>query len=1223
MANLSESSSRAPLEGLQGREVELSWLEAELDEVRRGGRGRVAVLQGRAGVGKSWLVRRFLSRVAADGVATLETEAQRGPGAAWRGAAPLLRQALEAVAQGGTERTRVAALRSSLAPVFAGEAQAASRSQLKASAAEVMALTWRQLAVVVLHDVDAMDEASLELLAGLAAPTLAPVGAPSVLWVVTSRERTLPAVLRQAQGSAAPRVLGLAGLGAEGVRAWLARGDVVQQVLEATGGSPAALGQWLDHAVPGHEEFTARSAHLGGPERAVLEVLAMATAPLDAGTVARALGAPLERVAASLDMLHGARLAWAVPRDGQQAWRFRREGEARVLLAQLDPGALTARALALAAALEAGGAGVAAAEVALVYAAPAAWPTVERVVVGLQHRGAFEDAAALLRRVQVPEASRAAWAQAQAVAAEPMGQWRTVARRRLQAARLTGGDRAGELARAARALLKLGRVGWAARVAHEAGGAPEARVLAAELALSRGDARGAVAACLALGAVAAEHGLDGALQNTHGKALLLLGRHEEAEAVFLAAGQVARARGDEAGAALARLNEGVAAYKRGDREKAAEAWASTPAGHQLAWAQARANLGSLEAERGQADAAVGQLGQALQAFVASGSRREAGLAASNLARVCLQLGDVERAAELSAWCLELALGLGERYLEASARLNLGGAALERRAWGDAQAAFEAAHGLFAQVGHGGYAALALALLGRAHLEAGSLASAQAVLARPELLAGEAALPTAALEGALARGELAVALGDLATAGRAVARAREVALEHGELEGPWRAAALSARVRRAAGDEAGARAELERAAARLDELSQSVPAARRLQYLSLPMRAALLAAVAPARAAAVGVAAPALELPHGLIGASPALHRVTKQLEAVGRSQATVLVRGESGTGKELIAEALHRASPRRHLPLVKVNCAAMVEELLLSELFGHEKGAFTGAVKERKGRFELADGGTIFLDEIGDISPRAQVALLRVLQEREFERVGGTRTLQVDVRVVCATNRDLEALIAQGLFRADLYYRLKGVMLELPALRERKEDLPRLCTHFLSQAARKAGTAPRTLSPQALELLARHDWPGNVRELENVVSSGLIFAEGPVIGPEAFFHVEELQVLATGVARERPQAAAPGVRPVREVAPVAAVAPAMEAALADPTQPIDYYELARQRGISLKDLRHEVEMQCIRRALVDAQGNISEAARLLGVKRSRLSQIVNAEASLKEVAHGL
>jgi len=355
---------------------------------------------------------------------------------------------------------------------------------------------------------------------------------------------------------------------------------------------------------------------------------------------------------------------------------------------------------------------------------------------------------------------------------------------------------------------------------------------------------------------------------------------------------------------------------------------------------------------------------------------------------------------------------------------------------------------------------------------------------------------------------------------------------------------------------------------------------------------------------------------GLVGRSQALQRITRQLEPIGRSNATVLVRGESGTGKELLAEALHQLSPRRHMPLVKVNCGAMVEELLLSELFGHEKGAFTGAIRERKGRFELADGGTIFLDEIGDISPKAQVALLRVLQEREFERVGGSRTLKVDVRVICATNRDLEVLIGQGRFRADLYYRLKGVMLELPPLRDRLEDLPILVQHFLDQVAKEKGEPARRVSDEGLALIARHPWPGNVRELENVMRSASIFAEGPIVTPEAFSHVAELRALMVDpVPTVAPRAALSSTaRPEVVSAPPVAAAPQSSGA-------VDFYELARQRGISLKALRQEIEQQCIERALVEAKGNISEAARLLKMKRSRLSQIVNAGPTLKGAAH--
>jgi transcriptional regulator with GAF, ATPase, and Fis domain len=290
----------------------------------------------------------------------------------------------------------------------------------------------------------------------------------------------------------------------------------------------------------------------------------------------------------------------------------------------------------------------------------------------------------------------------------------------------------------------------------------------------------------------------------------------------------------------------------------------------------------------------------------------------------------------------------------------------------------------------------------------------------------------------------------------------------------------------------------------------------------------------------------------------------------------------------------------------------MVEELLLSELFGHEKGAFTGAVRERKGRFELADGGTLFLDEIGDISPKAQVALLRVLQEREFERVGGTKTIKVDVRVLCATNRDLEALIAQGRFRADLYYRLKGVMLELPALRERLEDLPLLAHFFLTRVAQERGESVKQLSAEALELLGKHSWPGNVRELENVLSSGAIFAEGQVIGSEAFLHVSELRALVQGLP--------PSPTPVVAAASVAAPTPAppVPSAVAGPP---DLYELVRNSEMGLRELQHALEMASIKRALLEAKGNISEAARLLKMKRSRLSQIVNGEEELKGVAH--
>jgi two-component system NtrC family response regulator len=221
---------------------------------------------------------------------------------------------------------------------------------------------------------------------------------------------------------------------------------------------------------------------------------------------------------------------------------------------------------------------------------------------------------------------------------------------------------------------------------------------------------------------------------------------------------------------------------------------------------------------------------------------------------------------------------------------------------------------------------------------------------------------------------------------------------------------------------------------------------------------------------------------------------------VAPSDATVLIRGESGTGKELIARAIHHASPRAAGPLVAVNCAALPEGLLESELFGHEKGAFTGAAASRKGRFELADGGSIFLDEIGDLPLHLQVKLLRVLQERQFERVGGTRTIPVNVRVLAATHRNLEALVREGRFRDDLYYRINVVTLLLPPLRERREDLSPLIEHFLTRFAGKNGKTIRGLTREARDALLRYDYPGNVRELENLIERAVVLTRDEVIG---------------------------------------------------------------------------------------------------------------------------
>jgi len=302
-------------------------------------------------------------------------------------------------------------------------------------------------------------------------------------------------------------------------------------------------------------------------------------------------------------------------------------------------------------------------------------------------------------------------------------------------------------------------------------------------------------------------------------------------------------------------------------------------------------------------------------------------------------------------------------------------------------------------------------------------------------------------------------------------------------------------------------------------------------------------------------------PLGLVGESEAIGRVREQLRKVAATDATVLVLGESGTGKELAARALHDASRRRDGPFVSVSCAALPESLLESELFGHEKGSFTGALRRKIGRFELAHGGTLFLDEVGEIPTAVQVKLLRVLQERRFERVGGEETIEVDVRLVSATNRDLRQRVAEGRFREDLYYRLAIVPLTLPPLRDRPGDVEALARHFLEKHAARIGRSRRGFSAEALAVLRRHAWPGNVRELENAVQQAMVFAEGEVIE-----------------AAELP--------PALRQAPTGLPVPSGDR--------------------SLNDILEDLERQLVTDAFTRARGVKAETARLLGLKPSAL-----------------
>ena len=298
--------------------------------------------------------------------------------------------------------------------------------------------------------------------------------------------------------------------------------------------------------------------------------------------------------------------------------------------------------------------------------------------------------------------------------------------------------------------------------------------------------------------------------------------------------------------------------------------------------------------------------------------------------------------------------------------------------------------------------------------------------------------------------------------------------------------------------------------------------------------------------------------HEIVGGSPAVVKLLREIQLAGPSAARVLILGENGTGKELVARALHAAGPRHGQPFVAVNCSAIPEELIESELFGHERGSFTGATQSRRGTFEEAHHGTLFLDEIGDMSARSQTKLLRVLQEGEIHRVGGNRAIKVDVRVIAATNQDLEARVRTGQFREDLYFRLAVVPITVPPLRERSEDVPLLVDHFVGTLAKETGGKPKSFSPAAVDLLRRYSFPGNVRELRNLVERLWIMTRGSSIGPEQ-------------VSQVLPQS-----------------------------------DRAEARTAKLGDAVREFERKQIEGALLDAGGSMTKAAQSLGLERSHL-----------------
>jgi transcriptional regulator with GAF, ATPase, and Fis domain len=751
----------------------------------------------------------------------------------------------------------------------------------------------------------------------------------------------------------------------------------------------------------------------------------------------------------------------------------------------------------------------------------------------------------------------------------------------------------------------------------------EAAYLAAEL--DNASAHASRAASIAVTA-----GTRLAARGTLGKILLARGAWDLAEAHCAEDAIVAASAGEVTAELRARLNRGIALLSKGRLDDARTLLEGVlEDGARLKQDRARAyalsNLGLVAYRQHDYGAALDFWERTIRLPQALRGRLSTALTIANLADLRLRLGLVDHA--------EHALVFGRRLFTGSVPLRCSAlfkwvsaqVALARRNTELSRREIEASLADAQASGDRYYIECAWLVSARIALEDGDLGRAMTSLDQAELIARS---PRALAEIAVLRASYLRASGGSAL--DVANSALELARSCGDEDLLSELHMLLALLHRDASDLQAALAHCSRAIAVRDQVASGLPADIRAAFLAKAENIALsrlhtsLAhdtdeeeSPRTARSSSILPVVPPHESGREIVGDDPQMKSLSLAIRKVARSQGTVLIRGESGTGKELVADALHRASERASGPLVTVNCAALVETLLLSELFGHEKGAFTGASARRRGRFEMAEGGTLFLDEIGDISPRTQVALLRVLQEKTFERVGGTQPIRANVRVVCATHRDLRAMVERGEFREDLYYRLRGITLEVPSLRARLGDLPKIAEHLLGRIAAERGESQKALASDALDLLMRHRWPGNVRELENVLRAASLFAESDLItAADVIDNVDDLRTVAQSGPPSQPPVALRTIPPP-PLSPVSSVSAVdgdddedgfLPEGEANATSVA--YAQVRQGAVSLSDIKRQIERDCIARALAETKGNITRAATLLGMKRPRLSQLV-------------
>ena len=1247
-----------------GREEELDQLQRLLDRAGKGGGASLIVLSGKAGIGKSTLISAARQRFQSADILVLEGWCSPGKPTH----APILQvaqRALEILERYADPSQQP--LLTDLSQSFAtlqGEQPVANLNSARLSPEARRIALFEQVALllqvlgerrplaVMIHDLDHADPGTLDLIRFLGAmlapaPALAPDHPFRGIFVLSCAQH--PAALKDSIWTEQVQHVSmeLDGLTAEAVQSYLASGEVVSRALEATGGNPRLLRDLIRgaegrlSAAPTLDQELSRE-----PE--VLELarlLAVAGRPLSGTSLGELCGlsqASLSSAVASLisrgllakSFEHGELLlAFAQASDQNAIYGQIPETRRKELHMQLGDHLAAAggdqELEACAEHLLRAGAGSRAVEITLragqrleiALSFSRAAEMYERALPvcqdDAQRQALLEKLAALLEMTGELDRALVHAEQLQVDCPEDAEAGLRVARIRLLQDDYQAADRA------------LTRVEANMALQADPSRAAElhAEVLAsrAEVQLLRGDANGALKTALtALQACERFEERDEvaplriSLLNTVGKLRLSLGQGDLARQALELALDLARAAGRvdhelRALGLLGHLEMSGGAYPASEAwYLQAEALARQVGEHRLLGVYLQ-HLGVLAERRRDLGAALDRYQQAVAAFKRVGHRAYLAWVAVDLGKLYLDLGDVDRARAMLEMSSRLTLNQGERPVAARINLELlgGRVALRELKVGEARASFERARTLAVESKQPDRVRRCVLALAELELSRGEPADALALLneGAPEADSGAALADSLTL-----RIQAELRLGLLDDAEDHLVELVELGDRLGDREAAWQAPFLLAQLRGEQGRGAEHRRLLNQAARREARTLDNMPAHLREGLGDQPLRAALRREHAALRSRRMAESRTTTSPPHvarteaatardnepgapfeQIIGEHPRLLTVLGHVERVGPTNTTVLVRGESGTGKELIARAIHRCSTRAARPMVAVNCGALVESLLLSELFGHEKGAFTGASQRHQGRFEVADGGTIFLDEIGDVSPRTQAALLRVLQEREITRVGGTHALKVDVRVICATNRDLEGMVARGEFREDLYYRLRGVQLRLPALRERAADIITLAHHFLEEACQGMERS-LSLTPRALELLSRAPWPGNIRELKNVIRSAALLSDGDQLDLEDLAEYPELASLAQG------EQAAPGLL-AEQVEDGGASHPEERASAT-------YYQQVLSSGLSLREFKLRVELQCIEAALNETGGNITRAAKLLGIKRPRLSQII-------------